>query len=415
MKLRNYKIMGFLLLLLAVFAVGGKKVSAAAEDGDIQYTIGVVVYNQDSPEMNMFMNYYRDYIQQGFTVKFYFSGSISSADDEIAFIRAMKLQGVKGIISFYGQDIQKIVQACEEEEMYYVLGSGSISEEDYEKVKNSLYFLGSVGPDAAADHNAGYDMAEYFADADTSSYIVLTGGASAGNYMHLQRSMGVLDGLAEKEGLTYKEDIEKIAASQEITVVDTGAEDIRITICPGYMTDPKGLNNLKHALEDSDYDAVLCTFNVDEIMKLISAKEKQQNGNIKVGAVDCFSQENHDAVNSKDAFGNPKIDYIAGKYASMGGPAFAILYNAMTGYPEANTEEKDSNTVRLYQGFWSASDKDTFNELYGYTQDIYENAYSCADLMGVIKAYTTDTTPEKLKALTEAYTVEDVQARMEEK
>lgn len=74
----------------------------------------------------------------------------------------------------------------------------------------------------------------------------------------------------------------------------------------------------------------------------------------------------------------------------------------------------DSNTVRLYQGFWSSSDKDTFNELYGYTQGIYENAYSCADLMKVIKAYNTDTTPEDLKALTEAYTVEDVQKRIEE-
>ena len=98
----------------------------------------------------------------------------------------------------------------------------------------------------------------------------------------------------------------------------------------------------------------------------------------------------------------------------MGGPAFAILYNAMSGYPEANTDDADSNTVRLYQGFWSASDKDTFNELYGYTQDIYENAYSCADLMEVIKAYTTDTTPDKLKVLTEAYKVEDVEKRITE-
>ena len=46
--------------------------------------------------------------------------------------------------------------------------------------------------------------------------------------------------------------------------------------------------------------------------------------------------------------------------------------------------------------------------------DIYENAYSCADLMEVIKAYNTDTTPDDLKALTEAYTVEDVQKRIEE-
>ena len=105
---------------MPLFAVGGKKVSAAVEDGDVQYTIGVVVYNQNSPEMNMFMNYYREYIQQGFPVKFYFSGSINSAEDEINFIRAMKLQGVSGIISFYGQDIQKIVEACDEEEMYYI-------------------------------------------------------------------------------------------------------------------------------------------------------------------------------------------------------------------------------------------------------------------------------------------------------
>lgn len=414
MKFRKFKILGVLLLMFAVLSIDGKKVSAAAEDGDIQYTIGVVVYNQDSPEMNMFMNYYRDYIQQGFPVKFYFSGSINSTDDEINFIRAMKLQGVSGIISFYGQDIQKIVEACDEEEMYYVLGSGSISDEDYEQVKTSQYFLGSVGPDAKSDYEAGYNMADYSADADTSNYIVLTGGSSTGNYMHLQRTIGILEGLAEKEGLTYSEDVEKLAVSEETTVVDTGKDDINITICPGYMTDPKGLNNLKHVFIDGNYDAVLCTFNVDEIMKTITSKEEEQGSNINVGAVDCFSWENHDEVNAEDSFGNPKIDYIAGKYASMGGPAFAILYNAMSGHPEANTDEPDSNTVRLYQGFWSASDKDTFDKLYGYTQDIYENAYSCADLMEVIKVYNTDTTPDDLKALTEAYTVEDVQRRIEE-
>lgn len=112
----------------------------------------------------------------------------------------MKLQGVSGIISFYGQDIQKIVEACDEEEMYYVLGSGSISDEDYEK----------------------------------------------------------------------------LATSEETTVVDTGKDDVSITICPGYMTDPKGINNLKHAFVDGNYDAVLCTFNVDEIMKAITSKEEKR-------------------------------------------------------------------------------------------------------------------------------------------
>ena len=118
MTFKNLKILGILLVDACCFWLSAeKKFLLLVEDGDLQYTIGVVVYNQDSPEMNMFMSYYRDYIQQGFPVKFYFSGSINSAEDEIDFIRAMKLQGVSGIISFYGQDIQKIVEACDEEEM----------------------------------------------------------------------------------------------------------------------------------------------------------------------------------------------------------------------------------------------------------------------------------------------------------
>ena len=53
-----------------------------------------------------------------------------------------------------------------------------------------------------------------------------------------------------------------------------------------------------------------------------------------------------------------------------------------------------------------------YTELYGYATGIYENAYSCDDLQGVIKVFTEDTTPEKFKELTESYTVEDVKTRI---
>ena len=46
-------------------------------------------------------------------------------------------------------------------------------------------------------------------------YITLTGGSSAGNYMHLQKTIGVLKALAEKDGLTYSEDVEKLAYTVE--------------------------------------------------------------------------------------------------------------------------------------------------------------------------------------------------------
>lgn len=46
-------------------------------------------------------------------------------------------------------------------------------------------------------------------------YIALTGGSSARNYMHLQKTIGVLKALAEKKGLTYSEDVEKLAYTVE--------------------------------------------------------------------------------------------------------------------------------------------------------------------------------------------------------
>ena len=51
-------------------------------------------------------------------------------------------------------------------------------------------------------------------------------------------------------------------------------------------------------------------------------------------------------------------------------------------------------------------------ELYGYASGIYENAYSCEDLMQVISVFNEDATPESLRELTEACTVENVKERI---
>ena len=46
----------------------------------------------------------------------------------------------------------------------------------------------------------------------------------------------------------------------------------------------------------------------------------------------------------------------------------------LPGNPDAVKE--NGQAARLYQGFWSASDKDIFNELYGYTQDILRKMHT---------------------------------------
>ena len=83
-----------LSLTLCAALLGGMSTSvcAAAEDyseGEI-HTIGVAMYDPDSAEMEMFGDYYRDYIEEGFPVKFIFSGKITDAQSECDFIEEAK-------------------------------------------------------------------------------------------------------------------------------------------------------------------------------------------------------------------------------------------------------------------------------------------------------------------------------------
>ena len=337
------------------------------------------------------------------------SDKISSGEDELAFIESMEKQGAQGIISFYGLDPAAAAARCEEAGMYYMLGSGTISDENYQAAAESGSFLGTVGPDPAAEYKAGKDMGEYFAGKGLKSYLVVTVGAQQENFMHLSRAEGILDGLEESLGLSFGDSREALYSQEENTALETGNPEVSVTLCPGYLSSEAGVANLEAALQQGHYDGILSTASLSGAMDEILDWEDGQEKDVQIGMVDCFSAENAELVKEKDAFGQPRLNYVAGKYASMIGPAFAIMYNAVTGHPEANS--LGGKAVRYYQGFWTARDKGEFLENYSYTQDQYENAYSNQDLMDVIYEFNENTSGEDLKALTEAYTVEDVKAR----
>lgn len=381
-------------------------------DGDV-HTIGVVVYDPDSAEMEMFADYYRDYIEEGFPVKFLFSGKVADAEAEKSFIEEAKAEGAEGIISFvgYADGLQDIIKTCEEEEIYYALGSNTVSDENYEAIKDNPWYLGSVGPDLEAVYEAGCDMTEFFLDKDAENIVIMSGGASAGNALHKMRTQGMLDTLEEKAGLVLTGDSDKLSATDEMTELTDEDGNLHVTICPGYTEmDGAGLDNLEAAFAAGDCDTVMSAFHVSTYLDRISAKEKEQDSNIMVGAIDSFSEQNFEIFKEKDAFGNAPIDYVRGKYASMAGPAFAMIYNAITGTPEA--VEENGEAVRLYQDLWVAKSEKEYIELYGYATGIYENAYSCDDLMQVIGQFSEDANPESFKELTEASDLESAKERI---
>ncbi len=47
----------------------------------------------------------------------------------------------------------------------------------------------------------------------------------------------------------------------------------------------------------------MSAFHISSYLDKISAKEKEQNSNIMVGAIDSFSEQNFEIFKEKDAFG----------------------------------------------------------------------------------------------------------------
>ena len=68
--------------------------------------------------------------------------------------------------------------------MYYALGSNTISDENYEAVKDNPYYMGSVGPKLEDVYQSGCDMTEYFLDKGAKNFVIMSGGASSGNRLH---------------------------------------------------------------------------------------------------------------------------------------------------------------------------------------------------------------------------------------
>lgn len=128
------KIISFILTMIMLLTCTSISVMAADTQSDTtnqdgKMTIGVSVYNLNDAEVRAFRNYFENYVGMAFDVEFLYSSSISTAEEEISFINELHERNVKGIISFLSSDLEEVLPVCEEYGMYYVRGSGTISDE----------------------------------------------------------------------------------------------------------------------------------------------------------------------------------------------------------------------------------------------------------------------------------------------
>ncbi len=389
----------------AVLLIGcglGKTQSAQEEYQDQKTSIGVSVYNLADTEVRAFRDYFENYLGEAFDVDFQYSGGIIETEEELAFIDELHEAGIDGIISFLSTDLDIVLERCDSYGMYYMRGSGTISDKEFQTAKKHGSFLGIIGPSEAAEVQAGRDMAEFFLEKDipgTAVYIILSGGAAVGNEMQAFRCEGMLTALQEQYGFDYPQKIEELARTSETTKVEDGKKQASVVIVPGYLRDGKVSEELGFLLGGGEQEIVMSTLGVEPGLKDREAAEKASGRNILVGSVDCFTEENHKWFHTKDPTGDNMLDYLIGKYGATVGPAFAAMYNALNG--DEDLLKVNGEPFRLEQAFWTADSQASFDEQYDSSVNMYDNTYSVKSLQSVIRKINPEAEFEDLKELTE--------------
>ena len=393
------RFMAFLLML--IFCLCFSSCASPAPQNDLEpaatkvHQIGVIVYNTGDEEVISFREYLQGYIESNFEmVKFIYSDSIRTREEELAFIQSACDDGVEGFMSFLTHDLRAEVALCEKNHAYYLLASGTVSGEDFDAVADNPWFLGMFGPGQPFEFQAGADMARYFIREQVGSrYFILSGGAALGNEMHYQRTLGILDTLSTAYGFNFPQSRNELAGSAEAVTVEN--DKLTVTICPGYVSRENYLTAAKDAYLAGSYDAVLSVLPPEEMVNVI--------GNTPMGIVDSYNTRN------LQLYVNGALKFVVGKYSSMIGPAFALMLNAVTGFSDDFRD--DGTAISVTQGFWMSENEEDYTEKYAFANSAAMNAYNFDDLSQVIRIYNPNATLNDLVALAEACSYRSVQAR----
>ena len=380
------------ILVLGLASCGTKEKPAEGSSGNQvteleKHTIGVLVYNQTDDEVIAFKRYLVNYIADAFNVEFQYSGNITSEEEEQEYLQRLIDSGAEGILSFISYDLSAEVKLCEQAGVYYMMASGTVSDEDFASVEDNPFFLGAIGPGAFIVYKAGSDMAAFFAEKKGSNeYFILSGGAAYGNAMHQRRTQGILDTLASAYNVTFEKSTEELSMTEEPVHIQEG--DLKICICPGYISRDQFFEQIKGEYESDQYDTVLSVLGISRMADVVKGT--------RLGVIDCYSETN------LQMFASEELQYLVGKYSSIIGPSFAVMYNAITGHAEEFRPRGKS--FHITQGFWSSDSREDFEEKYTLASSVEINAYNYEDLQKVIREFNPDATFEDLKALAEADT-----------
>ncbi len=326
-------------------AAGDTSAKESKKQSDVK--IGVLVQDVSGEEALGFRAYYEDYIADQYGVTFTYTDELTDAASEKSAIEKFASQGYQGVISFSSNDRALQIETCESNQIYYAVAAGMLDDDQYEQYKGNEYFLGQVGPSMETEYQAGVDMGKFFADKGIKTVAMY--GAFIPNPMHVYRVAGVLSGL----GLSYDGSIDeaevvgKIFADQGVDPSKVSGDIEMVAYLQGYGdTTTDEINAAIQAAPDAFISVGMAT---------TFFTQQLNAAGIEFSDIDSFTKSNGEAITSG------KLVYLAGKYSSSVGPAFALVMNAINGNV---VRDADGNAVSISQNYQVATDEATFDEFY---------------------------------------------------
>ncbi len=382
------------VLVLGLVGCGGEKGSESKGIDDMdKVKIGVLIYDSTDSEVVAFKNYYTQYLAKQYPVEFIYSDSITTAEEEIAAIENFVNLKVKGIVSFSDQDRVASIKLCEEAQIYYAIGAGTLSDDKYNELKGYKYYVGSVGPTLANEKKVGYEMAKYYLESGATNFLVYAGGYPFVE-MHRERTEGMIQAF-EEVGIIY-------TPGDNGTFGKLEGAGYTINTISGFPDEAGAFwGTVGQKVAEQNLEVVLTSCLGVEFF---GAAISQINPNIKLATVASFTESYTAAFNASPA----QVDYLAGKYGSSIGPIFAALFNCVTG--NADVTRDNGNAFNLSQDYWVAIGTEQYNKMSDIANSTENPAYAKADLDKYIKLINENTTFEEFKKFTEASSFEDIEA-----
>ncbi|MCK0472788.1 hypothetical protein [Halalkalibacter sp. APA_J-10(15)] len=364
-------------------------------DEDEAIRIGVQIYDATDSEVVAFKRYYEDYIEDHYNVEFLFSESINTAEEEVTSTENFINQGVDAIISFSDQDRMAVIRRTEDAGVHYAIAAGTLSDEQYDQVKDNEYFVGSIGPSLEQEEQIGYDMAKHYLDEGYTNFLLYAGGYPYVD-MHQMRTSGMIRAF-EEAGVAY-------TPREDGQFGEFSGDGFTINTIAGFPDDSGAFfGTAGERVSETGLEVVLTAALG---LEFFGTPIAQSGSDIQLATVSSFTEA------YKGGFEAGQVDYLAGKFASSIGPIFAAVYNAVNG--DEDVARQEGGAFRLDQGYWVATTQDEFNEMYTLSNSIEEPAYTDELLNTVIKRFNEETTYQQFADLVESYEFSSIQEMLGE-